>query len=92
MRGTKLGSIGSAAVLLAALGCSSPPAFVPSPPTDEVRLPPENDPRFSRPTEYPAETLNQPPVKKNYGGAPGMAGGPRGIGAGASAGMGGGPF
>ena len=92
MRGKKLGSFGPAAVLLAALGCSSSHVYVPPPSTDEVHLPPENDPRFSRPYEYPQNTLNQPPVKKNFGGPPGMGGGPHAGGGMGGPGMGGGPM
>jgi hypothetical protein len=67
MRGKWLGLWAPAGVLLAALGCSTQSVYVPPPSTDEVHLPPDGDPRFYKPTEYPENTLNQPPTKKSLG-------------------------
>src|SRR5262245_46428356 len=75
----RLGVLGPGLLWLALLGCNTTPAVVNAPPPDEYRLPPEDDPRFSQPPNYPRDVLNQGPTKKNYGGpGPGGMGGPGG--------------
>jgi hypothetical protein len=74
---TWLHVFGLGALGLSLLGCA-PTRHLEGPSTDEFRLPPENDPTFSRPAEYPKDVLNQGPVKKNYGGPSGGMGGPGG--------------
>ena len=60
-------------------GCSwSTKEVRPPPPPEEFRAPPETDPRYGNPQEYPKETLDQDdPAKKATGlkGMPGQAGG-----------------
>lgn len=78
-----------------ASGClTTQPDLKPDIPAEYV-LPPENDPRFSMPHNYPKETLNTGPVKRfTSPGGPGGGpmGGPRGGPGrmGGSGGMGGG--
>src|SRR5581483_4466464 len=79
-------------VLLLTAGCwTTEPSLKPPPQPERYATPPQDDPRFSRPIQYPKETLNQPPAKKSsnlqnsagggpkFGsGSPGMAGAPMG--------------
>ena len=65
--------------LLAGLGlggCSwSTKEVRPPPPPEEFKSPPETDPRYGNPQEYPKETLEQDdPVKKAKDGLKGMPG------------------
>jgi hypothetical protein len=79
---------------LALLGCATQkPPVEKGPSTDEFRLPPEDDARFSEPPNYPRDVLNQGPTKKNYNsGGPSGMGGPRpGGGSGSAGGPMGGP-
>ena len=47
----------------------------PPPPPEEFKAPPENDPRYANPHEYPKETLDQDPLlKKAKDSAKGMPG------------------
>jgi hypothetical protein len=58
----------------------------PPPPPEEFKAPPESDPRYGNPQEYPKDTLDQAdPAKtaggggsKKMGGMGGMGGGPPG--------------
>jgi hypothetical protein len=69
--------------LLAGLGmagCSwSNKEVRPAPPPEEFKAPPESDPRYGNPLEYPKETLDQDPTQKakdtSKGGLPGQMGG-----------------
>jgi hypothetical protein len=63
----------------AALGCSAPGPNLRTPQPEQITVPPEDDPRYSRPLEYPKELLNRPPVKpSNPSGASPVRGGPSG--------------
>ena len=78
-------------LLLGLSGCwTTQPELKPPKQPEKIAVPPQDDPRFSQPIQYPKGTLNQEPVKKSIktndpnnpnGGAPsrfgpGMAGGP----------------
>lgn len=53
-----------AIVLLASTGCKTQ-TIITRPPLQEVyALPPQDDPRFSSPPQYPKDSLNQGNVKK----------------------------
>ena len=64
--------------LLAGLGlggCSwSQKEVRPLPPPEEFKAPPEDDPRYGNPLEYPKETLDQDPLKKAKEGLKGLSG------------------
>jgi len=57
-------------------GCSwSQREVRPPPPPEEFRAPPENDPRYGNPHDYPKETLDQDPLlKKSKDGMKGLPG------------------
>jgi hypothetical protein len=55
--------IGVTAVLLAAVGCSTPAPVLKTPVPETIAVPPEDDARYSNPIDYPKELLNKPPVK-----------------------------
>lgn len=59
-------------ILLA--GCATQGPTLKTPVAEQIVMPPEDDPRYSRPVEYPKEMLNKAPIKPT---APG-AGGPGG--------------
>ena len=62
---------------LALVGCKAPGPDLKTPAPEQFILPPEDDPRYSRPLEYPKELLNKPPAKStNPNGMPGFKGGP----------------
>jgi hypothetical protein len=68
---------------LALTGCKAPGPDLKTPVPEQFILPPEDDPRYSKPLEYPKELLNKPPAKStNPNSMPGFKGGPS---------MGGGP-
>lgn len=55
--------------LLIAAGCKTPqPNLKPPPHPEELTVPPQDDPRFSKPPAYPEDTLNQFPNKKKQSG------------------------
>lgn len=66
---------------LVMLGCkSSPPNLKPDPEPEYFGLPPENDPRYNSPPEYPSDTLYPDPYAKKKRGpfsAPGKGTGMR---------------
>lgn len=83
--------LGLCGLLLAvAVGCNTTDSNQLRPPKqpEEFRAPPESDPRYSRPLEYPKETMDQDNFLKKAkdtskggapgGGRPGMVGGPAG--------------
>lgn len=68
---------------LLVVGCSAPGPQLRTPHPEQIAVPPEGDPRYSKPLEYPKELLNKPPVKSTTptgiqgmrGGGPGGPGG-----------------
>jgi hypothetical protein len=68
---------------LLVVGCSAPGPQLRTPQPEQIAVPPEDDPRYSKPLEYPKELLNKPPVKPTTptgvqgmrGGGPGGPGG-----------------
>jgi hypothetical protein len=62
-------------------GCAhTEPQIKPPKPPEEFNAPPDNDPRYNKPIEYPAETMDQDPLqKKTKDGknTPGPTGSPR---------------
>ena len=64
--------------LLAGLGlggCSwSTKEVRPPPPPEEFKAPPENDPRYGNPVEYPKDSLEQDPMQKAKDGLKGLPG------------------
>jgi len=61
---------------LAVAGCRAPGPVLKTPTPEEFTVPPDDDPRYSRPLEYPKELLNKPPVKPaNPNGLNGIKGG-----------------
>ena len=53
------------AILLGLAGCqTAQPELKPAQQPEEFRVPPTDDPRFSSPTKYPKETLNQDLLRK----------------------------
>jgi hypothetical protein len=44
-------------------GCSTPGPQLRTPKPEQIAVPPEDDPRYSKAFEYPKEMLNKPPVK-----------------------------
>src|SRR5438105_15275886 len=83
--------LGLGALGLALVGCTSQTKFHEGPSTDVFHLPPENDPHFTQPPEYPKDTLNQGIPKRSFGGMGGGPGGGMGPMGGARAGGGMGP-
>ncbi|MFL5328437.1 MAG: hypothetical protein ACJ8C4_05940 [Gemmataceae bacterium] len=74
-----------AAVLLGlVVGCAAAKPNLKTPQPEQFTPPPDDDPRFSKPFEYPKDLLNKPPVKPSTPGMPGVGG------KGPSGGMGGG--
>jgi hypothetical protein len=78
-----------AASLLLIVGCQSEQYIKPKPGPEELRVPPLEESRYSKPPEFPKGTLNQdtPPKTGNdpaslknggAGGGPRMGGGPGG--------------
>jgi hypothetical protein len=64
---------------LALTGCKAPGPNLRTPTPEVFTIPPDDDPRYSKPLEYPKELLNRPPVKpSNPTGIQGMRGGPGG--------------
>jgi hypothetical protein len=65
------------AASLALVGCKAPGPDLKTPIPEQFILPPEDDPRYSKPLEYPKELLNKAPAKPtNPNGSPGFKGGP----------------
>lgn len=63
-----------AAALVATAGCASNQPDIRPPKTpDALRTPPEDDPRFSQPPEYPAGTLNRDVLLKGSVNPDGLA-------------------
>jgi hypothetical protein len=59
MRGTRAGLGWLSGLLLCAAGCfTTEPSLKPPPHPEELAVPPQDDPRFSAPVEYPKGTLN----------------------------------
>jgi hypothetical protein len=77
------------ATLLGALGCQSDANLRPPKQPEAFNLPPENDPKFSQPTEYPRQLLFQDSIHNADQGPTGVpgAGGMRGPGVGGGSGM-----
>lgn len=74
----KWGWLGILAVTMT--GCARNELNLKPPPRPEVfATPPVEDARFSKPIQYPQDTLNLPPLKKSspQGGPGGAGGGPR---------------
>ncbi|HZY85097.1 MAG TPA: hypothetical protein VFE78_09725 [Gemmataceae bacterium] len=70
--------------LLGLAGCHTPdPPIKPPKFSEEYKLPPDADRRYSQPPEYPKDSLNKDPGPKNSFGGPGRGGpgGPGGPGA-----------
>lgn len=69
---------------LAFAGCKAPGPDLKTPMPEQFVQPPDDDPRYSRPLEYPKELLNKPPVKSSnpndksggFKGGPSMGAGP----------------
>lgn len=62
---------------LVLIGCKAPGPDLKTPTAEQFKLPPDDDPRYSRPIEYPKELLNKAPVKPtNPNNMPGFKGGP----------------
>jgi hypothetical protein len=62
---------------LAVVGCKAPGPDLKTPVPEKFELPSEDDPRYSKPLEYPKELLNKGPTKPtNPNGPPGFKGGP----------------
>jgi hypothetical protein len=68
---------------LVVIGCATAKPDLRTPMPEQFAGPPEDDPRYSQPIEYPKELLNKPPVKPTSpgdkfkgGGAPGNLGMP----------------
>jgi hypothetical protein len=69
-------ALGLLAALLGLASCTSPNAHLkPVRPPEEYQVPPDNDPRYNQPVEYPKEALEKDPFLKKAG-----AGGPNGPG------------
>jgi hypothetical protein len=67
--------------LLGLAGChTTDPPIKPPKFSEEYKLPPDADRRYSQPPEYPKESLNKDPGPKNSLGTPGGPGGPGGPG------------
>lgn len=59
------------------VGCKAPGPDLKTPTPEQFVLPSDDDPRYSKPLEYPKELLNKTPVKPtNPNGSPGFKGGP----------------
>ena len=67
MRAAKAICLGT--ILLA--GCATPGPTLKTPMPEQIVIPPEDDPRYSKPVEYPKEMLNKAPIKPM---APGVGG------------------
>jgi hypothetical protein len=69
----------SAYVLLGlVVGCATARPDLKTPMPEQFSPPPDDDPRYSKPFEYPKELLNRPPVKSSgAGGMPGKGIGPQ---------------
>lgn len=63
--------------LMVMAGCQTAPPVLRTPQPEQLVVPPEDDPRFSQPMQYPKELLNRPPVKPT---SPNGPTGPRGSG------------
>jgi hypothetical protein len=59
-----LGLWGVTLATLAGCALSESNQVKPPKPPEEFRAPPESDPRYSRPTEYPKETMEQDAILK----------------------------
>jgi hypothetical protein len=59
------------ALVLAVAGCRTPaPDLKPPPQKEEYNIPPENDPRYDKPYDYPKDSdPNNPMRKSSLGGA-----------------------
>src|SRR5262249_25965868 len=82
--------LGLCGLLLAVIGgCTSDSTQLrPPKPPEEFRAPPETDPRYSKPIEYPKETMDQDSIlkkAKDTSKAPGAPGGGRSGGGGLGA-------
>jgi hypothetical protein len=77
------------ATLLGALGCHSDANLRPPKQPEAFNLPPETDPKFSQPIEYPKQYLFQDSIHKADDGPAGVpgAGGMRGPGVGGGSSM-----
>jgi hypothetical protein len=78
----KWGKLAHGCLLAVALaGCRAPGPNLRTPVPETFAIPPEDDPRYSKPLEYPKELLNRPPVKPTSPqGIQGMKGGAGGAG------------
>ena len=62
------------------IGCTTPGPTLKTPVAEQFVIPPEDDPRYSKPVEYPKELLNKAPPKPTAPGAGGPGGGSSGRG------------
>jgi hypothetical protein len=62
------GALGLLTALLGLASCTSPNAHLrPVRPPEEYKIPPDNDPRYNQPIEYPKEAMEKDPLQKKGG-------------------------